>query len=1096
MSTPCTPTPWRGSEHESEHRIESMTSLESPLRHTVESDTEGEIMSHRDSRGESFLLKRASAPKILLEVLSPGGTRLLFLVMYASCALAIWRYNSARTAAEARHEARASVAVEPLGDGVPASVGSRAVWHARLSSLGALFGTTALAVQYPNATVNATTDDDAALTHLVSYAVTVEASRDGYERASGRWSSVLERRRETCEVAYASPGDGVAVLPTALASWYQNMEAAPSRSGVRSLQVWVDFCLPVDAAAYNGACHVVQPEVAKLLAAGGQFRATYSDVDSLDTSGEAIARVALLGIWAVIAAAWLPYGLGQIRERRRDAAAGDGAAPRLVLLLFGLLLFVDPVDCIVEMLPERTFVPPAVAFGSFASRRFGETCLLAAFLLAADGDGAAASRVRAARQGRPPRRRHLLRRNWFLVAPAAYCGFSLSALAMRFPTLWGVDRAPTLALASWPVDALRAFVACSLGIVLAMFLWGALFAFLLARAGDRLNRTPYVLSRRHQLSYRYFMLQATLVAGIGVASYYHLGVELFHGYRRNLLVLAKGQRHNEVQFTSALQDLAGALEALVADDVRDLASAFCFTVYVALILYLHLPPPAERSAPDSERSRPSVAAQLLPRQVLEDLGELGNLSGVLVGARFAVDERADRKRRRQIRKRTGRAAEPVFVVETASWLAKVSVESYYDVAPKGDADAGGGGAPAVSGGSYGIGDAKGRCELVPLEELVGAEDDTYCLVARHATRPYVVVAFRGSASLKHWYVNLDVRQRRVDLRDLSPEAAAAVPAPGRFTPRFTPRARRRRSATPAPEADAALEDGDLDDDDDEAGASREAKGPMDWFLRSAAVLFGGVERGVVAAERAAEGLGRASGAADVIPELETFVHPCVHNGFWRAYAGVRPKLLAAVARALDGEPLCRVLCCGHSLGGALAQVAAADLATHCLPQRRKQTRLSCYTFGSPRVGNHIWARTFDALVPDAYRVVADGDVVPAVPRCCFRHGGTPVVVDPKARAAGFLIVDPSFIEQSLALSYSRKLAPHKLAGYVRGLWGAAGAYGDAPPDALLDAPDAPDDVVQHRAPCRCWPRRAEPPPPPDGPDPTPLLHSDRSADMV
>ncbi|KAH8086192.1 phospholipase [Aureococcus anophagefferens] len=1052
MSTPCTPTPWRGSEHESEHRIESMTSLESPLRHTVESDTEGEIMSHRDSRGESFLLKRASAPKILLEVLSPGGTRLLFLVMYASCALAIWRYNSARTAAEARHEARASVAVEPLGDGVPASVGSRAVWHARLSSLGALFGTTALTVQYPNATVNATTDDDAALRHLVSYAVTVEASRDGYERASGRWSSVLERRRETCEVAYASPGDGVAVLPTAHASWYQNMEAAPSRSGVRSLQVWVDFCLPVDAAAYDGACHVVQPEVAKLLAAGGQFRATYSDVDSLDTSGEAIARVALLGIWAVIAAAWLPYGLGQIRARRRDAAAGDGAAPRLVLLLFGLLLFVDPVDCIVEMLPERTFVPPAVAFGSCASRRFGETCLLAAFLLAADGDGAAASRVRAARQGRPPRRRHLLRRNWFLVAPAAYCGFSLSALAMRFPTLWGVDRAPTLALASWPVDALRAFVACSLGIVLAMFLWGALFAFLLARAGDRLNRTPYVLSRRHQLSYRYFMLQATLVAGIGVASYYHLGVELFHGYRRNLLVLAKGQRHNEVQFTSALQDLAGALEALVADDVRDLASAFCFTVYVALILYLHLPPPAEA--------------------VLEDLGELGNLSGVLVGARFAVDERADRKRRRQIRKRTGRAAEPVFVVETASWLAKVSVESYYDVAPKGDADAGDGGAPS--------------------RELVGAEDDTYCLVARHATRPYVVVAFRGSASLKHWYVNLDV-QRRVDLRDLSPEAAAAVPPPGRFTPRFTPRARRRRSATPAPRP-TPRRGGDLDDDDDEAGASREAKGPMDWFLRSAAVLFGGVERGVVAAERG-RGLGaRRRRRRD--PELETFVHPCVHNGFWRAYAGVRPRLLAAVAKALDGEPLCRVLCCGHSLGGALAQVAAADLATHCLPQRRKQTRLSCYTFGSPRVGNHIWARTFDALVPDAYRVVADGDVVPAVPRCCFRHGGTPVVVDPKARAAGFLIVDPSFIEQSLALSYSRKLAPHKLAGYVRGLWGAAGAYGDAPPDALLDAPDAPDDVVQHRAPCRCWRRRAEPPPPPDGPDPTPLLHSDRSADMV
>ncbi|KAH8045580.1 phospholipase [Aureococcus anophagefferens] len=668
--------------------------------------------------------------------------------MYASCALAIWRYNSARTAAEARHEARPPRGA--AGDGASASGGSRAVWHARLSPRGALRDHRA---HGPVPERDGERDDRRRRAAPPrSYAVTAEASRDGYERASGRWSSVLERRRETCEVAYASPGDGVAV--------------------------WVDFCLPVDAAAYDGACHVVQPEVAKLRV-GRPVPRDAQRRDSLDTSGEAIARVALLGIWAVIAAAWLPYGLGQIRRgaatRRRRRRA-----PRLVLLLLASCSSWTPWTASSRCCrsgpscrrPSRSGPSP---------RRFGD--VPPGRLLAADGDGAAASRVRAARQGRPPRRRHLLRRNWFLVAPAAYCGFSLSALAMRFPTLWGVDRAPTLALASWPVDALRAFVACSLGIVLAMFLWGALFAFLLARSGDRLNRTPYVLSRRHQLSYRYFMLQATLVAGIGVASYYHLGVELFHGYRRNLLVLAKGQRHNEVQFTSALQDLAGALEALVADDVRDLASAFCFTVYVALILYLHLPPPAERSAPDSERSRPSVAAQLLPRQVLEDLGELGNLSGVLVGARFAVDE-ADRKRRRQIRKRTGRAAEPVFVVETASWLAKVSVESYYDVAPKGDADA-------------------------------------------------------GTAA----------RSRRVDLRDLSPEAAAAVPPPGRFTPRFTPRARRRRSATPAPRPTPA-EDGDLDDDDDEAGASREAKGPMDWFLRSAAVLFGGVERGVVAAERA------------------------------------------------------------------------------------------------------------------------------------------------------------------------------------------------------------------------------------------------------
>ena len=160
----------------SEHRIESMTSLESPLRHTMaDSDTEGELVSQRET-GESanaLGLKRVTAPKILLEVLSPGGTRLLFLVMYASCALAIWQYNSARTAAEARRESRASVRVEPLGDSVPYSVGLRAVWHGRLSSLGALFGTTALTMQFPNATVNSTVDDDdpATVDHLVTYMV-------------------------------------------------------------------------------------------------------------------------------------------------------------------------------------------------------------------------------------------------------------------------------------------------------------------------------------------------------------------------------------------------------------------------------------------------------------------------------------------------------------------------------------------------------------------------------------------------------------------------------------------------------------------------------------------------------------------------------------------------------------------------------------------------------------------------------------------------------------------------------------------------------------------------------------------------------------
>lgn len=51
---------------------------------------------------------------------------------------------------------------------------------------------------------------------------------------------------------------------------------------------------------------------------------------------------------------------------------------------------------------------------------------------------------------------------------------------------------------------------------------------------------------------------------------------------------------------------------------------------------------------------------------------------------------------------------------------------------------------------------------------------------------------------------------------------------------------------------------------------------------------------------------------------------------------------------------------GHSLGGALAQLAAHDIAKLC-QDCGKTVRVGCYTYGSPRVGNHAFAREFDKV---------------------------------------------------------------------------------------------------------------------------------------
>ncbi len=52
---------------------------------------------------------------------------------------------------------------------------------------------------------------------------------------------------------------------------------------------------------------------------------------------------------------------------------------------------------------------------------------------------------------------------------------------------------------------------------------------------------------------------------------------------------------------------------------------------------------------------------------------------------------------------------------------------------------------------------------------------------------------------------------------------------------------------------------------------------------------------------------------------------------------------------------------GHSLGGALATLAAYDLATElALPH------VHCVTFGAPRVGNSVFVSDYDRHVPDTW----------------------------------------------------------------------------------------------------------------------------------
>ncbi|PNW87796.1 hypothetical protein CHLRE_01g002400v5 [Chlamydomonas reinhardtii] len=110
----------------------------------------------------------------------------------------------------------------------------------------------------------------------------------------------------------------------------------------------------------------------------------------------------------------------------------------------------------------------------------------------------------------------------------------------------------------------------------------------------------------------------------------------------------------------------------------------------------------------------------------------------------------------------------------------------------------------------------------------------------------------------------------------------------------------------------------------------------------------------------------------------------VHKGFLDAYDSVRRtcfRLLDDITGSGEkagGRPW-RVLVTGHSLGGALATLAAYELAERRTPARSIQ-RISLYSYGAPRVGNKAFAEVFDRLVPDTWRITNANDIVPSVPR--------------------------------------------------------------------------------------------------------------------
>jgi len=127
----------------------------------------------------------------------------------------------------------------------------------------------------------------------------------------------------------------------------------------------------------------------------------------------------------------------------------------------------------------------------------------------------------------------------------------------------------------------------------------------------------------------------------------------------------------------------------------------------------------------------------------------------------------------------------------------------------------------------------------------------------------------------------------------------------------------------------------------------------------------------------------------------------VHFGFVAAYAFLYYPIKDALIDLLPLCPNCPIYVTGHSLGAAMATLAA-----YTLKYSYPSVDVRSITFGSPRVGNLGWMQGFKSILPGVFRVVWQKDVVPHIPPH-FSYYHVPREVWYAPGASGYKVCDDS-----------------------------------------------------------------------------------------
>jgi hypothetical protein len=683
-----------------------------------------------------------------------------------------------------------------------------------------------------------------------------------------------------------------------------------------------------------------------------------------------------------------------------------------ILYFVALICYQNPVFSVLNVIDSDNDGHAAAAYTSFVLDAVGQSGLFLAWLLFADCFAGHFSE---------PLSFYFPK----LLLTFAIFTCNIIVASLYFPTLFeDQHRGAYEAVISWPDGTQQLYVGCALAFMGAACFFLVVFVLYLWRSFNSLQRINYMESRFMQLSFRYFLLQSWGIVGYYVLNYLIMGIIFFSGSKNT-----DSAQNNKW----GSEEMAESVNILFKQSIHLEGKIFFLTTYAVILAFLVSP------VYDSEGKAMTVA--FIQFAITED-----EVDDILAAKKSLLQDLESVSMMSALTQGMVNVEPRLFCVEMSLVMLGAAWQAYYD--PLG----------VVSESGIGKLDVNSAGFILMSYEF-DPETECFCLILKHKHKKMIAVSFRGTNCSKHWDVNRKYHMTYPDLYgglgdiDAQDGLQDAVDKHIDTVARLQRTQRQNNGWGP-------LDSSKEMDGDDEHGRMVQGLLNVGTMAKQAVVGTGKMVYNI--------GKVTVDKTIGMVPGMGK--EPIgFHQGFYEMYEqGARQFMHRALRDVLKAHPDHRLCFTGHSLGAALATIAAVDFKLNSVPRlecwaqaqvvplggvgarsrRRSWIASSCnvlqrvelYTYGSPRCGNAAWQSVADDAVKENYRNTIFGDIVTDVPprRMGFRHVGLEVQTDHEG--VGSILIDPGFLDKRLRRKLTKlSVSKHALSTYKTSMEGVMSA---------------------------------------------------------